>query len=171
MTVQTEVDTVFGAVRVRIDPHDALVRVEGDTVPAAELRRRPGAIPDPYSPIGTRDGARLAMYVSGEPVRILPGKGQLTRGSYRVDVRHGTAYYRLTPTGAHHSGLRRDGSWLGTFCADGEGGVSARWLPDQRVDPVDASIGYLLAASFGTGGQHVLMSLLGFGASTLEGAP
>ena len=47
--------------------------------------------------------------------------------------------------------------------------VSARWLPDQRVEPVDASICYRLAASFGTGGEHMVMSLLGFGASTLEG--
>lgn len=94
------------------------VQTEVDTVPAAELHRRPGAIPDPYSPIGTRDGARLAMYVSGEPVRILPGKGHLTRGSYRVDVRRGTAHYRFTPTGAHHSGLRRHGI-----------GASNRWTP------------------------------------------
>jgi hypothetical protein len=166
--VQTEVDAVFGEVRVRIDPHDARVRVEGDTVPAAELQRRPGAIPDLYSPIGTRDGARLTMYVAGEPVRVLPGRGHLTRSSYRVDVWHGATHYRLVPTGAHHSCLRRDGTSLGTLCADGEGGVSARWMPDQHVEPADASIGYLLAASFGTGGQHVLVSLLGFGASAVD---
>jgi hypothetical protein len=169
MTVQTEVDPVFGDVRVRVEPHDALVRVEGLSVPSAELQRRPGAIPDPYSPIGTRDGARLALYVSGSPSRILPGKGHLTRGSYRVDVQHGTTRYRLVPNSGHHSALRRDGTWIGTLCADGDGGESARWLPDQCVEPTDASIGYLLAASFGTGGQHVLLSLFGFGCSTSGG--
>jgi hypothetical protein len=159
MTAQTETDPRFGKLTVRIDDDDALVRVEGAVIPLAELRRQDDAAPDRYSPIGSRDGAHLVMCISGEPAQISPARGNLSRNSYRVDVHHGETHYRLIPTSELDSGLFRNGTRIATMYADGKR-VSAEWHKGQQVDPVDASVGYLLAASFGTGAQHILLTLL-----------
>jgi hypothetical protein len=159
MSAHTKTDSRFGKLTVRIDEDDALVRVEGALIPLAELRRLDDAVPDRYSSIGSRDGAHLALCISGEPAQIAPARGNLSRKSYRVDVRHGETHYRLVPTSRLDSGLFRGGTRIATMYADGKR-VSAEWHKGQRVDPVDASVGYLLAASFGTGAQHILITLL-----------
>jgi hypothetical protein len=159
MTTQIELDPFFGELTVSVDKDDSLVAVQGSAVPPATLWRRDGAKPDPYSPIGTRDGEHLVMRVAGEPARISPGRGRLSRRSYRVDVQHGDMSYRLVPSSHSTSDLMRNGARIGNLCADGEGGVAAQWQPDQRVTPMDASVGYLLAASFGTGAQNFLVTL------------
>lgn len=160
MTVVIERDALFGEVQVDVDRDDATVAVSGETIPTVVLRRLDGAKPDPNSPIGSRDAAGLELLVDGVSAVLRPGPGQLTRSSYRVDVVHAGKRYRLVADSYDRSVLRRDGKRLGQLMAVFDAGVSVEWTTGQDIDAVDAAIGYLLAAAFGTGGQHFLVTLV-----------
>lgn len=163
MAVYTETDTLFGELTVQINQEDGLVVVSGSEIPTAALLRRDGATPDPHAPIRSRDATHLDLDVAGVASEVLPARGGLTRRSYRVDVQHDGASYRLVPSTRDKSTLLRNGTKLGRLWAVTDGGVLADWKPGAHVDPQDAAIGYLLAASFGTGAQHVVVSIvLGF---------
>jgi len=91
--------------------------------------------------------------VDGEEATIAPGKGKLRRRSYRVDVRLAGTSYRLVPDSIPSSRLLRDGKHIGDFSSDGDRKVIAEWREGAAVEPLDAAVGYTLAAAFGTGGQ------------------
>jgi hypothetical protein len=163
-------DELFGEVSLRIDRGAGLVEVWGATIPSASLWRQPTAKPDRFCAIGSRDGARLTLRVGGEECSIMPGRGGITRRSYRVDARVDGVVYRLVPDGSASSALRRDGRRIAEVIADHEGGVRAHWVTrrtatsgagararnDDRITPMDASVGYLLAAAYGTGAPRLL---------------
>lgn len=154
-------DTLFGSVAVALDTAAGVVDVHGDTVPSVVVRRAEGmADVDEHIPVGTRDGALLSLVVDGGAVPIRPGKGRLTRRSFRVDVTYEGVAYRLVPDALSESRLLRDGTPIGRFSSDGDGIVLAEWQDDARVRAVEAALGYALAAAFGTGAQPMWMLML-----------
>ncbi|MFD3517382.1 hypothetical protein [Streptomyces sp. NPDC058657] len=153
-------DTLFGAVTVAIDPHRRIT-VSGPAIPRTDLVRTGGIDgADTYSAIGTRSAAALTLTVADSPAAIRPGRGRFRRATYKVDATHEGTRYRLTPTSIATSTLTRDGTVLGEFTADGDERVLAAWHPDAAPRPVDASVGYTLAAAYGTGGQPMWMTLI-----------
>ncbi|MFD8551058.1 hypothetical protein ACFV08_05570 [Streptomyces fradiae] len=147
-------DPLFGAVTVELDTAAGMVEVRGDTVPQIVLRRAVGVREvDEHIPVGTRDGALLSLAVDGAAVQVRPGKGRLTRRSFRVDVTYEGIVYRLVPDSLAGSRLLRDGDPLGWLESVGDGDVSARWRDGACVRAVEAAIGYALAAGFGIGAQ------------------
>ncbi|WP_433546501.1 hypothetical protein ACQPZG_16430 [Streptomyces sp. CA-294286] len=153
-------DSLFGAVTVTVATH-ARVTVSGSAIPRTVLVRDPGAArPDPHVAIGTRAAAELTLSVDGVPAGIRPGKGRIRRSTYKVDATHDGARYRLTPTSLATSRFTRDGRHLADFTADGDETVLVEWHPDADPRPVDASLGYALAAAYGTGGQPMWVTLI-----------
>ncbi|MCX4824641.1 hypothetical protein OG883_33270 [Streptomyces sp. NBC_01142] len=149
-------DDLFGEVSVQLDGQESLV-VDGEQIPRITLTRAPGAEVDDHIAIGTRDPERLTLTIDGTEVKLAPAKGKLSRRSYRVDVEYDGASYRLVPDSIPSSRLTRDGKHIGDFSSDGDGRVLADWREDAEVKPLDASLGYALAAAFGTGGQPMWM--------------
>lgn len=147
----------FGTITVRLDMKTGETTVEGESVPRIELLRAEGTEVDEHVPIGTRDGSRLTLTVDGEEAVIDPAKGRLTRRSYRVDVRHAGHTWRLVPDSVPGSRLLRDEQHIGDFSSDGDGRVLAEWREDAEPEPLDAALGYSLAAAFGTGAQPMWM--------------
>ncbi|MFE7339561.1 MULTISPECIES: hypothetical protein [Streptomyces] len=131
--------------------------VSGEGIPRVVLTRAPGAEADDHIVIGTRDPRRLTLTVDGRDATIKPGKGKLRRRSYRVDVRCAGTSYRLVPDSIPSSRLTRDGKHIGDFSSNGDRRVIAEWRDGAAVEPLDAAIGYALAAAFGTGGQPMWM--------------
>ncbi|MCO1659434.1 hypothetical protein [Pseudonocardia humida] len=159
-----ERDERFGHVRVEVDRVAGLVEVSGAAVPRVLLRRREAEPRHPHAPIGTRDPARLDLLAAGRRWEVAPAGGGLTRRSHRVDARRDAVRLRLVPCTSERSKLLRDGRELGRLWSVCDGGsapdVSARWRAPGRVEPVDAAIGYALAAGFGTGAQAWFVTLL-----------
>ncbi|MFJ8696239.1 hypothetical protein [Streptomyces roseolilacinus] len=154
-------DSLFGSVSVVLDIAAGVVDVHGDTVPRVVVRRAEGVTDvDDHVPVGTRDGALLSLSVDGGTVPIRPGKGRLTRRSFRVDVSCEGVVYRLVPDSLAGSRLLRDGEPIGRLSSDGDGTVSAEWRDGVRVRAVEAALGYALAAAFGTGAQPMWMLAL-----------
>lgn len=145
-------DPLFGAVTVALDHEAGRLVVDGDRIPRAKVRRAEGTTVAPQVPIGTRDPDRLSMEVGGTAVPLRPAKGFLTRRSYRVDIGGGDSgyRYRLVPVSLGSSRLLRGGVPLGVFSSTGDGKVSVEWKGGQPEE-YDASVGYALAAAFGTG--------------------
>ncbi|MFI5803599.1 hypothetical protein [Streptomyces sp. NPDC051561] len=153
-------DTLFGAVTVTVQTHTRIT-VSGPGIPRTTLVRTPGdAEPDAHIAIGTRAPASLALTVADTPADIRPGKGRFRRSTYRVDATHDGTRYRLTPTSIGTSTLTRDGVALAEFTADGDETVLVDWREDATPHPVDASLGYALAAAYGTGGQPMWLTLI-----------
>ncbi|WP_156725723.1 hypothetical protein [Streptomyces apocyni] len=162
-------DDLFGEITVQLDVQEGRLMVEGELIPRVTLRRDPEADVDEHVAIGTREGERLRLTVGGAEATLRLGKGGISRRSYRVDVEHDGVRYRLVPDSVPSSRLTRDGAYVGDFLSDGDGRVIAEWRDRNRdrtgesegegkregpdVQPVDAAIGYALAAAFGTGGQ------------------
>ncbi|MEJ8670385.1 hypothetical protein WKI71_24015 [Streptomyces sp. MS1.AVA.1] len=154
MTVITETlveDGHFGTLTVRLDTERGEVVVEGAAVPRIVLNRSAGTEAEEHIPVGTRAGDRLTLTVDGEEAQVRPAKGRLTRRSYAVDVRHAGRVWRLLPDSVPDSRLLRDGRRLGEFTSQGNGEVSAEWHEDAAPEALDVSLGYALAAGFGTG--------------------
>lgn len=159
MNTVIERDALFGDVQVEVDGTTGTVVVRGDAIPATVLRRLEGAMPYPHAPIGSRDAAGLELLVDGVPAAIRPGPGKLLRSSHRVEVEHAGRKYLLIGDSLDKSELLRDTSIRGRLWAVADAGVSAEWSTTMNVDAVDAAIGYVLAAAFGTGGQSLLYTI------------
>ncbi|WP_312847613.1 hypothetical protein [Streptomyces sp. WAC08241] len=152
-------DPHFGAIAIELDHAVGALTVRGTGLPTVEMRRAPGTPPDGQVPIGTRDPERLTLTVDGTEETLRPAKGFLTRRSYRVEATSTTRghTYRLVPDSLATSRLLRDGRLLGVFTSSGDGHVTADWetpdAPARPPEPYDASMGYALAAAFGTGAE------------------
>ncbi|MEU3054821.1 hypothetical protein [Streptomyces griseus] len=151
-------DDHHGDILVELTGEQAeILIVSGEGIPRVVLTRAPGAEADDHIVIGTRDPRRLSLTVDGRDATIKPGKGKLRRRSYRVDVRCAGTSYRLVPDSIPSSRLTRDGKHIGDFSSNGDRRVIAEWRDGAAVEPLDAAIGYALAAAFGTGGQPMWM--------------
>ncbi|MFJ4869488.1 hypothetical protein [Streptomyces sp. NPDC088757] len=152
-------DPHFGAVAIELDHSAGTLAVRGAGLPTVEVRRAPGTTPDTHVPIGTRDPERLTLTVDGTEETLRPAKGFLTRRSYRVEATSATRghAYLLVPDSLDTGRLLRDGRPLGVFTSSGDGHVTADWeAPNASAhppEPYDASMGYALAAAFGTGAE------------------
>ncbi|MFI9467274.1 hypothetical protein ACIHBQ_07330 [Streptomyces sp. NPDC052492] len=153
-------DPFFGLIDIELDHERGTLSVSGGGVPLAELRRAPDTPLETHVPIGTRDPARLTLFVDGVEEVLRPAKGFLTRRSYRVEVTSGARRcgYVLEPDSLGTSRLLRDGRPLGVFTSTGDGKVSADWEEKgpgsgTAPEPYDASVGYALATAFGTGAE------------------
>ncbi|WP_228774978.1 hypothetical protein [Streptomyces sp. NRRL B-1677] len=162
-------DDRFGDITVLLNDEEGWVEVLGDAIPPAAVDRAPEAETESHIPIGTRNGDHLSMTVDGEPVALAPAKGKLSRRSYAVDVTRDGVAYRLVPDSIAGSRLLKDGKHLGDFSSDGDGRVLAEWKEGAEVSPADASVGYALAAAFGTGGQPMWMVAIEAAAELLPG--
>ncbi|MEY9993029.1 hypothetical protein ABIE67_005061 [Streptomyces sp. V4I8] len=152
-------DSLFGPLAVRLDSERGEVTVEGEAVPRIVLGRAAGTKADEHTPVGTRNAGLLTLTVGGEAAALAPGKGRLTRRSFRVDVRHGGHVWRLVPDSVSGSLLVRDRRRLGDLTSEGDGRVLAEWREDGKPDATDAALGYALATAFGTGAQSMWMLL------------
>jgi hypothetical protein len=167
-TVNTESDPMFGEVMVRIDTEAGVVEVLGPRIPSSTLRRTPGFPARPGSRMGCRSPQGLTLHVGDTTAYITPAVGGLTRRSYRVDALVDRVTYRLRPNRPSSSVLSRDGHRIACIWADHEGGVRVEWASthhrpsapaglvteqtkNKKLEPRDASVGYLLAAAYGTG--------------------
>ncbi|OEU90541.1 hypothetical protein DB35_05015 [Streptomyces abyssalis] len=152
-------DSRFGPVVIALDHEAGTLTVSGDGLPTVEVRRAPGTTPESQVPIGTRDPERLTLAVDVAEEALRPAKGFLTRRSYRVEVVSVTRgrRYLLVPDSLGTSRLLCDGWLLGVFTSSGDGNVTAEWETEgdsgRIPDPYDASVGYALAAAFGTGAE------------------
>lgn len=148
-------DAFFGAVVIELDHEAGTLEVSGGGLPVAGIRRAPGGTADSHVPIGTRDPRRLTLVVDGAGETLRPAKGFLTRRSYRVEVVSAAreCAYVLVPDSLGTSRLLRDRRRLGVFTSTGDGKVSVEWEPGSVPEPYDASVGYALAAAFGTGAE------------------
>lgn len=145
------VETVDGRIGVRM-PDGGAVRTA--------LIRRVGERMAPAVPVGTRDAGRLHMELDGAPVRLAPGRGRLSRRSYRVTAVRAGVTYTLRPKNSTTSSLVRDGVTLGELRRSGDDEVIVWWAPGADVDAADAALGCALAAAFGTGARFFLLALL-----------
>jgi hypothetical protein len=107
-----------------------------------------------HVPIGSREAQHLAMVVDEMPVVLALGPGEYTRNSYQVSATVGSVSYQLVPSSDVSSVLTRDTERLGEFTR-GESGISVSWHEGATVGPVDAAVGYALAAAFGTGAKSM----------------
>ncbi|MFF7607534.1 hypothetical protein [Streptomyces parvulus] len=151
-------DPLFGTVHITLDHEAGTLTVSGDGLPRVEIRRSAGTPAESHVPIGTRAPECLVLSVDGVDENLRPAKGFLTRRSYRVAA--GSAVrgngYLLVPDSLGTSRLLRDGRRLGLFTSTGDGKVSAEWEEAEggaRPEPHDATVGYGLAAAFGTGAE------------------
>ncbi|MFF7204163.1 MULTISPECIES: hypothetical protein [unclassified Streptomyces] len=149
-------DDRFGELRIRLEGQESLL-VEGEGIPRITLNRAPDSEKDDHIAIGTRDPEQLTLRIDGTPAKLTPSRGRLTRRSYAVDVDHAGTSYRLVPDSVPSSRLVRDGRHIGDFSSDGDGHVIAEWREDAEIVPLDAALGYTLAAAFGTGAQPMWM--------------
>ncbi|CAM5615479.1 hypothetical protein SSPIM334S_02669 [Streptomyces spiroverticillatus] len=153
-------DPLFGPVTVSITPHRRIT-VSGPGIPRTDLIRNGGIDgADTYSAIGTRSAAALTLTVEDTPAEIRPGRGRFRRSTYKIDATHEGTHYRLVPTSMATSTFLRDKTVLGEFTADGDETVLVEWKEDADPQPVDASVGYTLAAAYGTGGQPMWLTLV-----------
>ncbi|GIF07260.1 hypothetical protein [Actinoplanes siamensis] len=106
-----------------------------------------------HIPIGTRDREHLRMMVDDVPVILRPGAGRWSRRSYRVVVEHDGRQYVYRPKTSESSRLTRDGFRVGDFT-----GTNPEW--HGSPEPVDAAVGYALAAAFGSGAEFLLAAFL-----------
>ncbi|WP_170169767.1 hypothetical protein [Nocardioides aurantiacus] len=151
-------DHRYGSMMVTVEPQRSVV-LEGENVPLVRIERVEGSTLSETVPVGTRRSDDLTMTLDGQPVRLAPAGGRLSRRSYRIDITHAGSRYRLQPNSFSGSRLTRDGRPLGElFWLDDH--RFAEW--EQRADlrPSDAALGYALAASFGTGAQPFWMTAL-----------
>ncbi|MEV6570602.1 hypothetical protein [Streptomyces sp. NPDC051577] len=158
-TPTTLEDTRFGAITVHLEGQER-VEIDGPAIPRVTLVRAPDCEVDPQIRIGTRDPEQLTLTIDGRAGTLLPAKGWLTRGSYRVEVEYEGARHVLVPDSVPGSRLTRDGVHLGDFTADGDALVIAEWQEGVELRPLDASVGYALAAAFGTGAQPMWMMIV-----------
>ncbi|MEV8306864.1 hypothetical protein AB0P36_05740 [Streptomyces flavidovirens] len=166
-----------GPVAITLDTANGRVEVAGPGIPTALLLRTDGNLSDNgpsdssrtdgVTPVGTRSARRLALTVGDTTALLVPARGHLSRRSYRVDATVAGITYRLVPHTLAESRLLRDGAGLGVFQADGDAQVVAVWSEGTVPDPVDISVGYALAAAFGTGAQHFLAAVVDMGAEAL----
>ncbi|MGW1145409.1 hypothetical protein ACWD6I_10195 [Streptomyces sp. NPDC002454] len=152
-------DLLFGEIAVRIEGQER-VTVSGANIPTAVLERDPSCEVDPQIAIGTRDAAHLTLTLDGAPVALRPGKGRFRRSTYRVRTSHQGVTHVLVPDSIPSSRFTRDKVHLADFSNDGDEIVIVEWREGASPEPVDAALGYLLAAAFGTGGSPAWMMLV-----------
>lgn len=151
-------DTLYGDIAVLLDTTAGTVDISGPAVPTVTLRRTGGERAEKV-PIGTRDPKHLAISVNDTPATVLPRRARLARRSFTVDVQCPDATYRLEPRTKKESRLLRNCRELGDFTSRGDGTVTADWHEDADVLPLDAALGYALAAAFGTGAAAIWREL------------
>lgn len=141
------------------DGRVAVVARDGASESRAAITRSTNADVQRYIPIGTRDATHLTMLVDEKPVDLAPGRGRYTRGSFKVVATYQGVRYLLAPASPVSSRLHRDGVRLGELSRLDSGEIRVWWNRDASVSPVDAAIGYALAAAFGTGAKFFLAAL------------
>lgn len=169
------VDAVFGPVDIELDRDVGRVVILADQLPPVTIQRSLETELLRYVPIGTRDRTALRMLVGGREQHLEPEKPGLSRRSYRVAAQVDGADLLLTPNTPGTSRLVRGTSYrgdneLGSFERQSDGSVRASWSGEVtalgvtvqalRPEPVEAAVGYALAAAFGTGAYFFLGALL-----------
>ncbi|MFJ8435972.1 hypothetical protein ACIQ9P_32195 [Kitasatospora sp. NPDC094019] len=158
-------DPRHGRVEILSDSRRGVVHVSSPSLPGASVKRRDGAIAEDCSPIGTRNRRNLLLSVGEVSGTTAPGMGFATRRSFRVDVEYQGRSYRLVPVSGIRSRFDREGIELGTFDRNPSGAIGVDWLPEARVAPQEAALGYSLVGAFGVGAPGALKSLVKHGGS------
>ncbi|MGC7098152.1 hypothetical protein ACPZ19_26060 [Amycolatopsis lurida] len=96
-------DAYYGELTIHTSAERDQVEVSGKRVPTVVIRRSPDAEPNKFVPIGTRKAAHLTMTVDGAEADLRPGRGKLTRRSYRVDLTLEDTHYAFTPDSSNFS--------------------------------------------------------------------
>jgi hypothetical protein len=154
-------DAFYGDLDIRTEGGDR-VEVSGEQVPTVAIDRSAGTEPDRFTPIGSRDQAKLRMTVGGDEVALHPGKGKLLRRTYRIDVTNGKIHYRFRPNSVATAQLVRDGAKIVEFSMrDEDGDFLVQWLVERDdSQPADAAVGYALSVAFRTGAMSAHSALL-----------
>ncbi|MGC7102608.1 hypothetical protein ACPZ19_48755 [Amycolatopsis lurida] len=161
-------DVHYGVLTIDVSAERGVVEVSGEQVPTVVIRRSPDAEASKYIPIGTRNATHLSMSVGGVAAELRPGKGRLTRRSYRIELTVAGTEYKSTPGPDEDAVLSRDGVKLGSFELDeADGEFTVHWLTEgDEVQPSDAAIGYALSAAFRTRTTGII-SLLANGSESV----
>lgn len=169
-------DPLWGSIVLAHDSGTAArMTIAGESIPTSSIQRIGGAATRTDVPIGTRNPARLRLLIDDHDFDMHPAPGGFSRRSHRVTVTgrgHTWLFAAATPTahrlvrGSRYTG----GNEIGMF-TEFEHAVTAEWTHDIRFagivadqedsTPLDCSLGYLLAAAFGTGAQLMLFALFG----------
>jgi hypothetical protein len=175
MTAQDMSDDRYGSIVVerKVGKGERrIVAVSGKKIPSASITRNGGSEVRHDVPVGTRRSRYLQLALGGQNYDLSPSAGRFSRRSYRVEVAGHGAHWLFAPVTRDSSRLVRAGRYagsseLGIFTADAVA-ITARWseladanIADQafNISPHDCALGYLLAASFGTGSRSMLMGI------------
>ncbi|MFE0748152.1 hypothetical protein [Gordonia sp. NPDC058843] len=174
MSTQFVSDTEFGDIVIERNRTAGTVTLQGVLVPDAVLTRT-GSTTRSDVPIGTREAIDLRLTLGGSPVTLLPSRGRWSRRSYRILVKSADSAWLFTAATPYEHRLVRGEKYkgsneIGLFKATGED-VAAEWSEQVRVagrvvveapapTAEDCSLGYLLAASFGTGARLLVPAVL-----------
>ncbi|MBB4691142.1 hypothetical protein [Paractinoplanes abujensis] len=153
------------------DGRVTVVARDGESSSVTIVERRAGAEAAGWVPIGTRSAADLIMTVDGATAALTPGPGGLTRGSYRVTATVAGVVYELKPSSEDDSRLFRGGRRIGEFRRKDDAEVKVWWEDGAAADVRDASVGFALAAAFGTGKMRFLTALLEGGSEGVGQSP
>ncbi|MEE4021989.1 hypothetical protein V1Y59_02770 [Gordonia sp. PKS22-38] len=156
----------FGEIEV-VTGDSATTATYLDDQPLRVTVRRPGPRTDTRIPIGTRDGAALAVDIDGRPVAISAGRARLTSKSYEIRATFDDSRLVFRPKDMSSSELVSEsaGSWnnrLGDITRLNDGSVLVVWrqpftvarttiappLPSREQALVAVAIG----SAIGTGG-------------------
>jgi hypothetical protein len=167
-------DVIFGAVTVAVDVAAGRVSVQGERIPTTIVERTAEVPLQAYVPIGTRNPDALRLTVGGAREWLRPSRGRISRRSYRVRARVGSADLLFTPRSPTESRLVRGTSYrgdngLGGFARLTGGAVVVEWsrevsalgvtAPAAEPSPEEAAVGYAVAAAFGTGARIFLAAV------------
>lgn len=173
MPVQEITDSRFGAIVIERVDNGRTVRVSAEAIPTGSITRTGGARMRDDVPIGTRNPRYLRLEIDGRTYDVRPAAGRLTRRSYRIAIAgHGRSWLFAPATRHGHRLLRSEPATaraeIAVVTAD-RATIAARWSDvshtgDPSEEPLgitaeDCTLGYLLAASFGTGAQSLPMAI------------
>ncbi len=175
-------DSRYGSIRLQRNDGGRSFVISGESIPTASVTRSGEHAVRTDVPIGTRDGRHLRLLIDGKGYDLDLSPGKFSRRSYRIHITgHDQAWLFTAATPHAHrlvEGTRHTGSnEIGMFTADDEYDVVVEWTDEIRMagvvahkvdsTPLTCSLGYVLAASFGTGAQLMLPAIFAGAAEAL----
>ncbi|NMM91951.1 hypothetical protein B2J88_48100 [Rhodococcus sp. SRB_17] len=168
-------DSRYGSIILDRNDDGRSFAVSGESIPTS-LVIRSGTCDAVRTdvPIGTRDGRHLHLRIGGKEYDLDPSSGKFSRRSYRIRITgHDQQWLFTAATPQSHrlvEGTRYTANnEIGVFTTDDENDVTVEWTEEVRIagmvahkvdsTPLTCSLGYVLAASFGTGAQLMLPAL------------
>ncbi|MFC4516395.1 MULTISPECIES: hypothetical protein [Streptomyces] len=153
-------DPLYGSIAVSFNREGGVVDVFNPDIPRVRIARSWQAKRNKDVPIGTRDAKELTISVEDTPAVIKPNAARTSRRFHDVSVQCTDVTYQYVTDTLRWSRLLRNGVCVGRFRTRISARVLAQWEPTAETRPLDASVGYALAAAFGTGGTPAWLTAI-----------